>query len=217
MAEDTKPLIDEWIDVPENYAFPNPTKIHIFIGKHTRDNADQYASALHVARNVPFESASIGMTDILVLYITREMKIQDGNHAIRLAQGYYDKWIYEIQKQSWILAILEDNDFDNVPQVWEEAQKLRGLDPIPEPKYDLNYRVEHRLKQILDFLSVDIIFQARIMSRINDALAKIISGVEDETNKAGFQPDTANADLHPEIESGSANDGNRRTRTARKS
>jgi hypothetical protein len=197
MSERTN-LIDEWIDSPEGVL---PEKIHIFFDKSTRDYADQYTSALHVARNIPFNISTIPVTDPLSLVVANVFNIKEGNVATQKARAYYERWAYDALKHGWVLALLENNEFTNTPEPYDESKLPRGIPVLPEPKYDLSNPTEYRLKQIFDWLASDINLQMTVMTTINNAFAKLVSETEaEETDKrTGFQPEPANSDVHAEI------------------
>lgn len=188
-------LVDEYIDVPEELG--EPKKLHILVDSNTREYADQYISALHVVRNVPFNTRAISVTDPLALVIASQQNITDGNKVVNMAEQYYEKWTQDIAQHGWILAILEDNEFVTIPSPYAAPKTPRGLTSIPQPRYDLSHTVEYRLKQIQDFLEQDLMFQAKVMSTINNSIAKLVAdaGVE-EKNKAGFQSGAVNGDVH---------------------
>ena len=208
MAEQTeiKTIIDDWVDTPEGTV---PTKIHILFDKNTREFAEQYTSALHISRNIPFNLSTIPMTDPLALLISNLFRLTDGAEAIQKARGYYEQWAYEATKHGWILALLEDNEFINKPEDYGVERKPRGIPTIPEPKQQLSNPVEYRLKQIFDLLSIDVALQMTVMNTINNAFAKLVQEVEETDNRTGFQSEPTGADVHDETSSNSNNDGDK--------
>ena len=203
-----KVLIDEVVDCPEGAV---PAKIHILFDKDTRDFAEQYVSALHRSRSIPFNPNNIPVTDPLALVVANIFRISDGNEAIRRAAGYYEQWGYECQKNGWVLALLEDNDFVNEPTPYPPQKVPRGITIIPDPPIDLHNQTEFRLKQIMDFLDKDPELQFSVMSRINDAFAKLVSGVEDgdKDSRTGFPPEPTDRNVPGEIIALDDNSGNR--------
>jgi hypothetical protein len=215
MVANTKPevtkIVDEWVDAPEGMF---PPRLHILFDKDTRDFADQYVSALHTSRNIPFNINSIPVTDRIALLVANVFRIQDGNEVIRKAVSYYEKWAYEAQKHGWILALLENNEFTNVPTPYEPQRVPRGITIIPDPVHDLNNQTEYRLKQIMDYLDSDPMLQQQVMSRINDAFAKLVSevGDGDKDSRTGFPPESTGGDVHGKVIPLDDSDGDRPTK-----
>jgi len=206
-VENTK-LIDEWVEMPEG---STPAKIHIVFNRDTRDWADQYTSALHISRDIPFNLSTIPVTNPLALIISRMFHITDGNVAVQQAKGYYESWAYDALKHGWILALLEDNDFFSQPEPYEEERQPRGLPMIPKPKYDLNNPVEKRLKQIFDTIAVDTNVQVEVMTKINNAFVKLVQEVEEVDDRTGFPADGTDSDVHAEVSPDSDADGKKST------
>ena len=201
-------LVNEYVDTNVE----EPEKLHILFDKNTRTAVDQYDMALKVARGIPFNTESVSITDPLSLIIAKQYAEQDGNKVVRMAAQHYEKWAYDVQQHSWLLGLLVDNEFINIPEPWEVSKAPPGLPEIPEPSLNLSHPLEYRLKQIIDFLGSDMMLQSRVMTIINNSMAKIVADVEGVTDTAGFQPVSANDDIPAQT---SADDNNTRKRTKR--
>ncbi len=194
-TKEIKSIIDEYIDAPEG---ASPPQLHVLFDSRTRDYADQYHTALRVSRGLPFLPEEISITDPLVLVVINIFHLTDSNRALRMARQYYDKWNRDAKMHSFMLALLSDNTFFTEPTEWDTDNDIPpGIPYIPEPKYDLANQTEKRLKQIVDYLSINDEFQLSVMKRVNDAMVNLVNEVEKDT-VTGFQSGAVSPDLHGE-------------------
>lgn len=183
--EERKYLIDEHVETPEGIM---PRQLHIYWGQETKDYAEQYVTALHVARGVPFNLHAIQISDPLVMILSNQLGITDGSEAIRQASMYYENWTNEILTHAWMLAFLADNVFTNEPTPYDPPKAAPGVPIAPAPRYNLSNPVERRLKQALDIMNTSLEFQSQVMRRINNAIAQVFQQGDEETDQNGFQP-----------------------------
>lgn len=196
MAEPIVSIIDQIIDAPEGMS---PSKLHLLFDKKTRGYAEQYTTALQIARGIPFNPQAIPVTDPMVLVIANVYRITDGQQAINQAIQHYQKWMMDATKHGWMLALLSDNDFRNEPTAWDAPEPPPpGIPVVPEPKPNLLNPTERRLKQIIDYLSIDQDFQQTVMTTVNDAMVRLVNEVEEVDPVTTFQPDAVDTDLHGE-------------------
>lgn len=197
MAEPLTSIIDQIIPAPDGMS---PTQIHILFDKKTRNYADQYTTALKVARGIPFNPQALSVSDPLVLIVANVFRITDGQQAIQQAIQYYEMWSVEAQKHGWTLAILADNTFTTSPKPYEPKDSPPpGIPIIPEPKLNLSNPTEARLKQIIDYLEIDSDFQQKVMTTVNDAMVRLVNEVEEVDPATNFQPESTDTDLHGEV------------------
>lgn len=210
MAELTS-IIDRIIDAPEGLV---PSKLHVLFDKKTRGYADQYETALQVARNIPFDSSKLSVTDPLVMIVANVFRITDGQQALVQAQQYYNKWALDAKKHGWMLALLADNDFVGEPEPYPAPDAPPpGIPIIPEPKYNILNPTERRLKQMIDYLDSDDNFQQTVMTAVNDAMVKLVNEVEETDPVTTFHVEPTSSDLHGET---SANDNPNSTKSRRR-
>lgn len=210
MAEPLTSIIDQIVPAPEGMS---PTQLHILFDKKTRGYAEQYETALKISRNIPFNPQQIAVTDPLVLIIANVFSITDGQQAIRQAVQYYEKWALDCIKHGWMLALLSDNTFYNQPSEWEAPDAPPpGIPIIPEPKYNLSNPTEARLKQIVDYLSIDTDFQQTVMTTVNNAMVKLVNEVEEVDPVTTFHTEPTDTDLHGEVSPANNADGNKSNR-----
>ena len=197
MAQPITSIIDQIIPAPEGMS---PTQLHILFDKKTRSYAEQYETALKVARNLPFNPQQIAVTDPLVLIVASVFRMTDGQQAIRQAIQYYEKWSVDAMKHGWMLALMADNTFTNPPAPYTAPEPPPpGIPVVPEPKYNISNPTEARLKQIIDYLEVDSTFQETVMTTVNNAMVKLVNEVEETDPVTNFQPEPVSADLHGEV------------------
>lgn len=184
-----KNLLDVFVDAPEG---ATPAKLHIVLNKKFKGYADQYKNALFLARGIPFSQSTVAMTDPLAMIYSRSLETEEpddkkrAQRAIQMAIGTYNRWAEKAEEEAWTLAMLTDNIFTGDPEPYEdESESLPGLMPEINPTRNLNNQTEKRLKLILDYLNIDIMFRVEVEQVINGAIAEAIKLVE--TDAAGFR------------------------------
>ena len=192
-------IVDKYIDTPEG--IDGPEKIHILLDSRTMKIAGQYQDALFVARGVPFNLATVSISDPLALLIASQNPKLKGNDVVRQAQAWYEQWQQAAEQDSWALALLADNKLTNEPTPYvDDDDPIPGLPFIPEPKRDLDNPVEYRLKQVMDLADSTIEFSQQFYSAINEAFTEAIR-FAGETDAAGFQSGAANGAVSARNES----------------
>jgi len=179
---DSTTLIDIWLDVPKEGLEPElvkdyPDSLHLLFDRSAVEYAEQYRDALMMSRSLPFSLENVGVTDVLTLVIANTMNAKGklvAQDAIRRAQATYQRWITQVEKEGWTLAILYDNIVTNEPTEYPTPKPpAPGISQIPEPKRSLIDPVERRLKSILDILNISIEFRSLAETTINNVLTEL--------------------------------------------
>lgn len=188
----TRALVDKKLKAPDG------TELHILLDADFKKNAERYQNALMVSRNIPFDRSTLTIMDWVAIVYSKQLEIQipddkaRAQRAIQMAAATYDRWEEKAKQEAWTLAMLTKNKFSTPPEPYEDESDddLPGLMPELNPQRDLGNPIEYRLKQILDYINQDVMFQLDVQAEINGAVAEAIRLVE--TDIAGFRPDAAN-------------------------
>lgn len=191
-------VVDVTIDTPEG---AYPPKIRLLLNRNVIKMAEQYKDALFVSRHIPFNMNAIPISDPIAMIVGTQYHIS-GNEAVMQAQNWYSEWAAEAEREAYTLAMLADpmNVFTNEPLPYPPQENPPpGIPFIPKPQRNLSIPVERRLKQIIDILNLDPMFESKVMSAINNAFLEAARLAV--TDAAGFRSGSTDSDVPAQDES----------------
>jgi hypothetical protein len=188
-SQEVRDLINVDFTVPPNTAKKfGIEKLNLQLNAPVIEQARVFVDELKLARSLPNDPGDITLADPLAIFIMSVEPELEGSDVLKKAEFYYQQYIADVNRESFILAMTMFNDdiaVDPEEYVSEERKEtLRGkggvpiwlskIPEVPKPKRRIFHKYERRLKQILDLLNQggqeDPIFLASFNRVINNDL-----------------------------------------------
>ena len=183
-------LIDTTVEFPDDKKhLVQDGVLVLYFGKDTRDMIVEISSELMMSRNLPVDIDSIGIDDLMVLWLAEKRRNEfeeDGSDVILSAKHIYSAQIQETNREAIMLAITAyteiEGQFDEKghllePLPLEEGKKLIHVD-------DTNGRRSSSFTRLVQKRAEDIPDMKKNLKNPYEARMKWL---DDTLNSAGYE------------------------------